>query len=247
MSFGSEYAGHSKWSATESWYIRHFGVLDLPSRLRARTILKELSRLPGNTFLDVGSGTGIYSFYLSRHYLNNVWGVDIDAQRIRECSRMVASLVRDNVGFCLGSGDTGLKVFQSESFDVVLAVEVLQYVPDVSVALREARRVLKPGGVLVGHIPMLGYLRDTEQNLFSDQNVPDLLKCTGFEIVSLISTFGGYIRRLCRIFEWATHHRIVLAMIFPILLAVSRIFSIASPDGNYRLFVARKPLSHEAP
>jgi SAM-dependent methyltransferase len=243
MSFGSEYAAHSKWSATESCYIRRLGVLDLPSRLRARTILKELTKLPGNTYLDIGTGTGNYSFYLSRDHSNKVWGIDVDAQRIRECNRIVASLGRDNAHFCVGSGDVGLKIFETESFDVVLAVEVLQYVPSISVALREAYRVLKPGGYLVGHVPSLGSLRPTERNLFNDQNIPNLLRDAGFEIVSLISTFGGNIRRLCRLFEWASHRRIVVAMIFPIVLAVSRLFSIQSSDGDYRLFVARKPLT----
>ena len=27
----------------------------------------------------------------------------------------------------------------------------------------------------MGHIPVLGYLRDAEQNLFDDHNLPDLL------------------------------------------------------------------------
>ena len=243
MSFGSEYARHSKWSATESWYIRHFGVLDLPGRLRAGAILTELSKLQGNAFLDIGTGTGNYSFYVSRYQSNKVWGIDIDAQRIQECNCIGASLGRDNVHFRVGSGTTGLEAFETGSFDVVLAVEVLQYMPDIPGVLRETRRVLKPGGSLVGHIPALGYLRDLEQNLFDDHNLPDFLTGAGLEVTSLVSTFGANIRRLCRIFRWASHHRIVVAMIFPILLAVSRLFSIQSPDGDYRLFVARKPLS----
>jgi SAM-dependent methyltransferase len=243
MFFGSEYAVHPKWNTTESWYIRHFGVVDLPSRLRARVILKELRKLPSNAFLDIGTGTGNYSVYLSRYHFNKVWGIDIDASRVLECSRIVTSLGRDNVRFCEGSGDTGLKIFRTESFDIVLAVEVLQYMPDLSTAFNEAYRVLKPGGFFVGHIPVLGYLRDAERNLFDDRNFPDLLTGEGFEIVSLFSTFGGNIRQLCRIFEWASCHRILVAMIFPIVLAVSRLFSIESSEGDYRLFVARKPLA----
>lgn len=242
MFFGSEYATHSKWSKTESWYMRRFGVVDLPTRLRARIILKELRKLSGNVFLDIGTGTGNYSFYLSRYHFNKVWGIDIDAQRVRECSRVVASLGRDNVHFCVRSGDVGLKVFETESFDVVLAVEVLQYVSDISIALKEAHRILKPGGFLVGHVPVLGYLREAERNLFNNRNLPDLLTGARFDIMTLVSTFGGNIRRLCRVFEWDSHHRILVAVIFPILLAVSQLFSIQSSDGDYRLFIARKPL-----
>jgi len=143
----------------------------------------------------------------------------------------------------VGSGDVGLKSFETEGLDVVLAVEMLQYEPDVSLALRETHRILGPRGFLVGHVPVLGYLRDVELNLFDDRNLPDLLISAGFEIITLVRTFGGNIRRLCHIFEWASRHRIVAAVIFPLLLSASHLFNIESPDGEYRFFVARKPLT----
>jgi SAM-dependent methyltransferase len=241
--FGAEYAVHPKWSAPQRWYIRCFGVVDLPSRLRARVVLREIGTLCGDTFLDIGSGTGNLSFYLSRPDSNVVWAVDIDAQRVRDCNHVAALVSRENVHFCLPSGNGGFNAFETETFDIVLAVEVLQYLADITVSLKEMLRMLKPGGFLVGHVPALGSLRPFERNLFNDQNIPDLLRDAGFEVVSFVPTFGKNILRLCRVFEWAGHHRILVALIFPILLAVSRLFSIQSPGGDYRLFVARKPLS----
>jgi len=39
--------------------------------------------------------------------------------------------------------------FRDATFDVVLSIEVLRYLPDARSCLREAARVLKPGGVFV--------------------------------------------------------------------------------------------------
>lgn len=43
--------------------------------------------------------------------------------------------------------------FEPESFDVYLTCDVLEHVPDVQAKLREARRILKPGGKMIGTFP----------------------------------------------------------------------------------------------
>jgi hypothetical protein len=43
--------------------------------------------------------------------------------------------------------------FEGETFDVVLSNDVYEHVPDVTLALREAHRVLREGGVLMATLP----------------------------------------------------------------------------------------------
>jgi SAM-dependent methyltransferase len=43
--------------------------------------------------------------------------------------------------------------FPDQSFDVVLTNEVLEHVPDLSAALRDTVRILRPGGKLIGTFP----------------------------------------------------------------------------------------------
>ena len=90
--------------------------------------------------------------------------------------------------------DTALSVASTPgSFDCALAVEVLQYVENPLLTLKEFCRVLTPGGCIVGHVPVLGYLREYEQTLFDDVNLPAMLRESGFEDISITGTFGdGY-------------------------------------------------------
>jgi SAM-dependent methyltransferase len=87
-------------------------------------------------------------------------------------------------------GDASALPFASERFDLVVSVAALEFVGDRSQVLREAMRVLKPGGRLV--LGLLArdspwgemYLRDAEErtdsvfvgaHLFTEEELPALL------------------------------------------------------------------------
>ena len=50
-------------------------------------------------------------------------------------------------------GDIEAMPFTDGFFGTVLCTEVLEHVPDPAAAIREFRRVLRPGGVLIGSVP----------------------------------------------------------------------------------------------
>ena len=54
-------------------------------------------------------------------------------------------------------GDVTRLPFEDASFDKMILSEVLEHLPDDTAALREARRVLKPGGVLAITVPNAHY------------------------------------------------------------------------------------------
>jgi arsenite methyltransferase len=101
----------------------------------------------GDRVLDVGCGPGFYVAEL----LDTVGpegvvaGVDRSRDMLAVAARRTAG--KANVGFH-EAGATGLP-FEDESFDRALSVQVFEYVEDVPGALREVRRVLRPGGRLV--------------------------------------------------------------------------------------------------
>ena len=239
--FGAEYAWRPSWGFWERSYVHHFGLLDLPSRLRARIVMPELDRLQLRKVLDLGSGTGCYSFYLSRNNCTDITGVEIDGGRVSESSHIAKCLGRGNLKFLCGSVDQCLKSFPPEAFEIALAIEVLQYLPNVASILQETYRVLKPGAYLLGHVPVLGHLRPEERTLFDDHQIQEILLEAHFQIIKIRPTFGGIPRKLCSLYDRLSRRRMLVGVLFPFFLLASAAFQLENPNGDYRFFLARKP------
>lgn len=101
--------------------------------------------------LDFGCGMGRLSFGLSRHF-DRVMGVDISSKMLD----LAATNERapENVEFHLNEGKR-LEGIQTDSYDFVLSLIVLQHVPQKMIKgyLREFLRVLKPGGIAIFQLP----------------------------------------------------------------------------------------------
>lgn len=113
---------------------------------RRRLALEFLGSGPGNV-VDVGSGPGILSHDLiARGYA--VCEVDISLEMLRESRRRVGQgNGRGPVRFVEGCLPD--LPFAHASFDAAACIGVFAYLKDPAASLREIRRVLKPGGILV--------------------------------------------------------------------------------------------------
>lgn len=101
---------------------------------------------PGMTILDVGCGPGSISIDFARLIPDgHVTGIDV-ADPLDEARASAAALGVNNVEFRVG--DIHALDFPDASFDVVHAHQVLQHIADPIQALREMRRVAKPGGIV---------------------------------------------------------------------------------------------------
>ena len=114
------------------------------ARLRRSIVLDALAPAPGETILDVGCGPGFYVADIRERVGEDgaVAGVDQSASMLARSSRRVDGA--RNVTF--HEADAIALPFDSGTFDAVVCVQVLEYVDDVSAALSELRRVLRPGG-----------------------------------------------------------------------------------------------------
>jgi SAM-dependent methyltransferase len=99
---------------------------------------------PGLAVLDVGCGPGTITADLARLVApGRVTAVDIAEAALDEARRTAGI---DNVEFAVA--DVHALDFPDGSFDVVHAHQVLQHVGDPVAALREMRRVCRPGGIV---------------------------------------------------------------------------------------------------
>jgi ubiquinone/menaquinone biosynthesis C-methylase UbiE len=97
---------------------------------------------PDAPILDAGCGTGLNL----RHLPEGSTGVDINPRNIE--------LLRQRLpNHTVVEGDVEALPFADASFGTVLCTEVIEHIPDPSAALAEYRRVLQPGGVLIGSVP----------------------------------------------------------------------------------------------
>jgi SAM-dependent methyltransferase len=78
--------------------------------------------------------------------------------------------------------------FRAGSFDTVLAVSLLNYLPDPGAFLAEARRVVRPGGVAIVEFPQMLPLDDEDPDYFrfTRHGAERLLREAGFEPLEFV-------------------------------------------------------------
>ncbi len=106
---------------------------------------------PGMTVLDLGCGSGAFTFFVARAVGEHgkVYAVDMQPAMLKQLKRKLAKHQNPGVGNIEVKRAVAYALpFADGSIDLVYTVTVLPEIPDRSRALREVSRVLKPGGIL---------------------------------------------------------------------------------------------------
>jgi SAM-dependent methyltransferase len=124
------------------------------SRYRfAVNLTKDLGHRPA--VLDIGCGTGYGTAALAEP-ASSATGIDLAPNAIAYAR---SHYQHPHLGFVAGSA-TALP-FADASFDLITAFEVIEHLQDGNQLLAEARRVLRPGGVLLVSTPNATYYAQT--------------------------------------------------------------------------------------
>ncbi|MBI2886852.1 MAG: class I SAM-dependent methyltransferase [Chloroflexi bacterium] len=118
---------------------------------RRLALVRRYVPLEGRRVLDIGCGLGIYVRKF-QELSEGACGIDVEFDRVREGAKFVPNLM-------VARGED--LPYRDGSFDVVFLNEVLEHVEDDRQTLREASRVLRPGGHVVIFAPNRLYFFET--------------------------------------------------------------------------------------
>ena len=157
---------------------------------------RELPDWREKTILDVGCGTGAILKQIGNADRNV--GVDLAPEALAFCRERGLSNVRQ--------ADICALPFSEDSFDAVICSSVLyhQWVRDLSHAMSELHRVLRPGGLLFINVPAFRFLHSRH-----DDAVMTARRFTKRELGELLERNNFRIRRLS---YWTT-------LLFPLAIA----------------------------
>jgi ubiquinone/menaquinone biosynthesis C-methylase UbiE len=145
---------------------------------RRLRLIRRFTPLEGRAILDIGCGLGAYARRFG-DFSPSVYGMDVDAPRVKEGARL---------------GTPHLMVAAAEQIpirdgvlDVVVLNEVIEHVTDDAVTLREAMRVLRPGGTVIIYAPNRLYPFETHGVYLGKRYV--------FGNIPLVNYLPGTLRR----------------------------------------------------
>lgn len=174
-------------------------------KISCQNISEYLNDQKYGNLLDIGCGTGYLIDMLSKNHKAEYTGLDLSPEMIKEANKKKIK----NATFVEGRSDD--LPFEDNTFDIVTCSQSFHHYPETDKPLKEALRVLKPGGLYiisdtgVGPFRMLGVKIDDfiyrhfsnsgDCNIsYKEKMIKDMIR-NGFEIVESkkINTFIYFI------------------------------------------------------
>ena len=121
----------------------HQALLNINRVLAKHAAIKE-----GEKILDAGCGVGGSSLWLAQEKKCEVIGISLNDRQVEKANASAKKLgLSGRVSF--EQKDYANTFYAPDSFDVIWAIESVCYANDKSIFLKEAYRILKPGGRLI--------------------------------------------------------------------------------------------------
>lgn len=158
-------------------FFRLVGPLGTHARIRNARLIHTLAAadLPGPDVLDAGCGHGYTIFWLAQKFPHlRIRGFDTDAAQIAGCLRARDALGLTNLDFDTGTPfDIPIDSDEDARYDLIIAIDVLEHIPDDVGALERFARLLGPGGYLAVHVPLRHQVQHRVLPVFAGHTVSD--------------------------------------------------------------------------
>jgi SAM-dependent methyltransferase len=162
-----------------------------------KEMLRGVHVKPTDVILDIGCGDGALALILGKGAAKVV-GLDINASAI-DRANCIAAVTANSIKaefVCKKLEEVG---FVDGHFDKIFSFSVIEHIPNYTEVLREAHRVLKPGGQMVISVDSLMGMSGERigrhravfsvQHYFTPHDLSELLKEIGFTSVEVYSIF----------------------------------------------------------
>lgn len=169
-----------------------------------------LRRVSGGRLLDVGCGIGLFLKTMSPPF--EQWGMDLSEYAVAQCrerlpqAHLAVASLSDGIPF-------------DEQFDVISAINIFEHLDRPLDAALVVRESLRPGGLLVAHLPTIG--NPVQARLYRgsyDQDPTHIYRPSGTAFSDLVESAGfrtvwsAYAPFIGGIWRWVPAHPAYLAI-----------------------------------
>jgi SAM-dependent methyltransferase len=202
--------------------------------------------------LDAGCGDGLLTMAIAkRHPSWSFVGVDLDNDLLWSARQRAAARGLDNVRFERADLTQPLP---GMDFDVVLAIECLEEIPDDRRAIEVMARAVAPGGLLVCHVPERSWepilpgsaptWRNEVRHGYGAEEIRQAMRDVGLEPTTTTPTLHGTVTVAQELRDrYKSTGLAVRALLFPLMLAAVRLerWGLTWGTGRALLTTARRP------